>query len=325
VWAIVGAAIVMLHPAIWFTSAWWGQYESVFALLVLAAFVFAVEDHPLLGAIAMTAALMTKPQTLPLGLPFAAFYLARYDLRTIIRAGLTAVVAAIALWAPFLQAGGPQKYLEALAYYHDDRFGFISLRAWNLWWGVQLTTPVSGWIPDSDPFVGPLSYRDVGYALTGLLALIVAYRIWRRPNPTVFALGIASTALVSFAFLTTMHERYAYAALIFFALLPDRRLTLALSAAVGMQVTLNLLGSASAANFLHDRWPVTGLGAIIWSFAMCAFAVISVVLVLAEREGATSAVERSARLGASGGAAAGTGDSREAAHERDPIPVQVMR
>ena len=31
-WAVVAAAIVMLHPAIIDVSAWWGQYESIYLL-----------------------------------------------------------------------------------------------------------------------------------------------------------------------------------------------------------------------------------------------------------------------------------------------------
>jgi Gpi18-like mannosyltransferase len=41
-WAAVAASVILLHPAIWFISAWWGQYESIFALLVVVAYVLAI-------------------------------------------------------------------------------------------------------------------------------------------------------------------------------------------------------------------------------------------------------------------------------------------
>ncbi|HEY8239473.1 MAG TPA: glycosyltransferase 87 family protein, partial [Candidatus Limnocylindrales bacterium] len=180
-WAIVGAAIILLHPAVWFVSSWWGQYESVFTFFALLAFVLVLRDRPLLAAIAITAAILTKPQALALALPFAAWYLATYDRRTVIRAGMTAVVVAIALWLPFLQWDGPSKYLGWLAYYHDERFDVISMRAWNVWWIVQRNILHVSWVPDEDSLVGPLTYRMAGYLITVALAALVAYRVWRRP------------------------------------------------------------------------------------------------------------------------------------------------
>ena len=41
-WAVVGAVIVLLHPATWYVSAWWGQYESIYVLMALLAVLFAI-------------------------------------------------------------------------------------------------------------------------------------------------------------------------------------------------------------------------------------------------------------------------------------------
>jgi Gpi18-like mannosyltransferase len=74
VWAVIAAAIVMLHPAIIDVSAWWGQYESIYLLFALAAVVFALNGHNLVAAAALAVCLMTKPQALPFLLPFAAWF-----------------------------------------------------------------------------------------------------------------------------------------------------------------------------------------------------------------------------------------------------------
>ena len=297
-WAVVGGAILLLHPAIWFVSAWWGQYESVFVFFGLLAFVLAIRDRPLLAAIAITLAIMTKPQALALGLPFAAWYLARYDLRTVVRSGMTAVVTVIALWLPFLPFDGPTKYLDLLAYYHDDRFDVLSLRAWNVWWIVQRNIFVVPWVPDRTEIFGPITYRMLGYGLTAVLGLLVAYRVWRRPTPVVLALSLAATTLVAFTFLTTMHDRYSYAAIVFLALLAEKRVLLAFSGLLGGLITWNLLASASASTLLHWSWQLSGNSGLVGSLLFIAFTLLSVVLVWAQRMESSSALDATAELDA---------------------------
>ena len=73
-WAVIAAAIVMLHPAIIDVSAWWGQYESIYLLSALAAVILAITGHNGFAAAAIAVCLMTKPQALPFILPFAAWF-----------------------------------------------------------------------------------------------------------------------------------------------------------------------------------------------------------------------------------------------------------
>jgi hypothetical protein len=76
--------------------------------------------------------------------------------------------------------------------------------------------------------------------LVGWLELLVVRMVLRDPRQRTLLLGVAAAVLISFGFLTTMHERYAYGALIFLAaLVPDgqaRRLGLVF----GVAYTLNL-------------------------------------------------------------------------------------
>ena len=293
-WAIVGTAIILLHPVVWFVSSWWGQYESVFVLFALLGFVLAIRDRPLLAAIAITAAMFTKPQALALGLPFLAWYLARYDRLTILRSGMTAAVTAIALWLPFIPWDGPQKYLGWLDHYQNDRFDVLSMRAWNIWWIVQRNILHVSWEPDRNEILGPITYRMLGYGITALLAVIVAYRVWRRPSPVTLALALAASTLVAFTFLTTIHDRYSYGAVIFLALLVDRRRLLAFSALVGVLVMWNLLASAWASTLLHWKWELSGNSGLVGSLGFIAVTLVSVGLVWAERSDGSTAVEETA-------------------------------
>src|SRR2546423_8613545 len=79
-WAIVGFLGILLHPAVLYISAWWGQYESIYVLGALVAWLLAVRNRPELAAIALAIAVMTKPQAVPLLGPFVPWYVARYGL-----------------------------------------------------------------------------------------------------------------------------------------------------------------------------------------------------------------------------------------------------
>ena len=73
-WAVIGAAAILLHPAVIDISAWWGQYESIYMLSALARRLCAVRGRNGLAAACWRSPLMTKPQALPFLLPFAAWF-----------------------------------------------------------------------------------------------------------------------------------------------------------------------------------------------------------------------------------------------------------
>jgi len=85
-WALLGGAAILLHPAVIDVSAWWGQYESIYVLGGVVAYVLAVRGHSLWAAAALAVALMTKPQALPFLVPFGAWFLGRDGWRGAARA-----------------------------------------------------------------------------------------------------------------------------------------------------------------------------------------------------------------------------------------------
>jgi hypothetical protein len=116
------------------------------------------------------------------------------------------------------------------------------------------------------------------------------------------ALGLAAAVLVAFSFLTTMHERYAFGAVVFLAvLLPDRRV-LALWILFGIAFTLNLLAAIPPTSEIGATLPVAGLLGVVGSVTMLGVtvAVLGLLLLPSPEE------------------------ASEPADERDPVPVQVM-
>lgn len=269
-WAIVGALAILLHPTVFDVSAWWGQYESIFVLFALAATVFATNGRNAWAAAFIALSLMTKPQALPMIVPFAAWFYATGGWRGLMRAAAIGGTVVLVLWLPFIGAGGPGRYLENLAYYQGERYAALSVWGWNIWWLVQEAVASGNFVPDDLSIVGPLTFRHLGYAIAGVLESLVALALLRDPRPRTLILALVASVLVAFSFLTAMHERYSYGAVIFLALLLPERRALWLSLALGIVVTLNLLTAVPPTAEIHSVLRSTRMLGVLGSIAMLA-------------------------------------------------------
>jgi Gpi18-like mannosyltransferase len=267
-WALAAGLGILLHPAVIDVSAWWGQYESIYVLFGLVAYLLAVRGYTLPAAAMLAVALMTKPQALPFVVPFAAWFLARDGWLGAVKAAIVGAAVIVLLWAPFLGAGGPAGYARNLGEYQGDIFAILSLRAWNVWWLVQEFLAGGSFVSDQGAILGPITLRHVGYLVAGILEVVVFLAVLRSPTRRTLALGLAAAVLVAFMFLTTMHERYAFGALVFLALLiPERRL-LVTWIVFGVAYTLNLLAAVPPSAEIGRLLPVQGPIGIAGSLVM---------------------------------------------------------
>jgi hypothetical protein len=286
-WAIVAAAAIVLHPAVLDVSIRYGQYESIYLLSALAAVVFALNGRNGLAAAALAFALMTKPQALPFLVPFAAWFWATGGPRGFVRCAAIGLGVAAVLWLPFVAEGGPLNYLHNLGTYQNDRFGVLSLRAWNPWWIVQEALGGGEFVADDNRVLGPLTFRHLGYALTALFELVVFVAVVRDPRPRTLILGLAASTMVAFCFLTTMHERYAYGVLVFLMLLIAERSVRIVAIAFAVVFMLNLWAAVPPSPAIGALLPVTGVLGIAGSVAMTAIALVCLRWVSAPRPLAT--------------------------------------
>lgn len=243
-WAVGAGVAIALHPALVVVSSWWGQSDSLFMVPALIAFLLARSGRPVPAAIALALSLMTKPQALPVLIPFVAWGLQLGARRFLLSAGAF-VVTVFLVWAPFLSAGGPAAYLHSVVGAQNGDLAVLSLGAWNLWWLVAAALHAATTQSDAAAILGPLSARLIGLGLAAVGEIAIFRAVWRAPSPRALSLGLACSVLVSFSVLTTMHERYSLAALVFLVpLLPDRQVLItwvALSIAVAANVSLALL------------------------------------------------------------------------------------
>lgn len=279
-WAVIAAAAVLLVPATWYVSAWWGQYESVFLLSGLAAAIAATRGRNALAAVLIAVSLSTKPQAIPFILPFAAWFWAtgygrggvRGGAWELARTGIIGLATLVVLWLPFIPAGGPGDYLANLSTYQGETFNVLSIRAWNAWWLLQEAAAGGQFIGDDVAIAGPVTFRHLGFAVTGLLSLVIGWTIIRDPRPRTLFVGLAASVLVFFTFMTQMHERYAYAALVFMVLLiPERA---ALWGALAVVFTLNLVAAIPPSAEIGALLPVAGPLGIVGSVVMIAITVV---------------------------------------------------
>lgn len=265
-WATATAAAVLLVPVTWYVSAWWGQYESVFVLPALAGLIAAAGRRNGVAAVLLAVSLATKPQAIPLILPFVAWCWAHGGIRETVRCSLVGAGTLAVLWLPFVPAGGPLRYLEGVRYYQDEVFDVLSARAWNPWLVVQELATGGTFIADDVSIIGPLTLRVVGYGLTAALSAVVMAAVLRDPRPRTLVLATAATSLVFFMAMTQMHERYSYAAVILpVVLFAEARLRVwwVLASVV---VTLNLVAGSlpaqGAARLVTDSAPLAIAGSV---------------------------------------------------------------
>ena len=223
---------------------------------------------------------MTKPQALPFLLPFAAWFWAHGGWREIApdrrRSALAVIVV---LWLPFIPAGRTANYLHNLGDYQGDIFPYLSLNAWNVWWLIQTQCRRRVRFRRRRSFSRADHPATASASLvTGLLSLVVALAHRSRPTPRTFILGLAASTLISFTFLTQMHERYAFGAVIFLLLLiPERRIHW-LYLAFSVVFTLNLLvGHPAGARSSATGCPYPGLQSIVGAVVMIAITLVSIL------------------------------------------------
>ena len=275
-WAAVGGAVVLLVPATWYVSAWWGQYEAIFALSALAAVIAVIKGRNDLAAILIAVSLMTKPQAIAFVIPFAAWFWATGGWRGLVRAGVLGALTAAVLWIPFLPTG-PLGYLRNLGTYQNEIFNVLSLRAWNPWWILQVVAAGGDFIRDDVAIIGPFTLRHVGYLGTAVLSILIGLAIVRDARPRTLILGVVASVLGIFTWMTQMHERYAYAALVVILLLiPDRRIRW-FAAVLGVVFTLNLFAAVPATPGLAAVFPVDGVVGIAGSIVMTASATLAFI------------------------------------------------
>jgi hypothetical protein len=206
--------LVALNPAVIFDTAYWGQADALYALLLAAALVAMVRGQPEWSCVLMALAALTKPLAYPFALLVAVVILKRFGVRRTLRCAAAGALAVGVVLLPFGWIGRLTDGLRAIVS-QLDAMPFVSVNAHNVWWLVERGTP---WLDASVRPLGLLSWKAVSLVAFGAFYLVVVVRLWRSSDARALYVAAASTALGFFALATHMHENHLFAALPLLAL-----------------------------------------------------------------------------------------------------------
>jgi Gpi18-like mannosyltransferase len=215
-------ASIAFNPALIYMSAWWGQYESVYALPLLAALIAAGRGDSVRAGLWLGVGVMIKMQAV-VALPAIYIALIASDPAGNWKQGtgnflLSCLFPPALCLMPFALIGQGRLVLARLVALIAAP-GWLTINALNLWyliggqaanWGYQKALV---W-PDSDLLITGLSARTLGLILLLGWTLLVIVLQWRRGTDR--GAGYRAAALLvmgAFFWPTQSHERYLFAAL----------------------------------------------------------------------------------------------------------------
>lgn len=199
---------VALNPALLFDTVFWGQSDSVLALVMLLSAVAMLDDDIELGWALAALALLIKPQAIMLIPVLGIWTLLKSGPSRWLQSALVAIAIVVIGVAPFQLSHPwswlPDLYLSTAAYYHETSVNAFNLMA--LLGGLRQN--------DSDLIFG-ISYFSLGLALLVALYAAIVATLWRNPSRRNFWM-MSFLALFGFFMLAPrMHERYLYPAVVF--------------------------------------------------------------------------------------------------------------
>ena len=202
--------MVAFNPAMAFISGAWGQVDMIPAIMLLGVIYLFDSDKLELAGLLYGVAIITKPQSLLIGLLLAAAYFARvydkgirYALRTLASVAL-AVAAIFALAWPFKGAQQPLWFLDKLLGTATS-YPYASVEAFNV------PALLGGnWKDVSAPLLG-LTYGKWGSIMIAL-SCIAAAAGYIRSRDKKYSLALSGALLIAaiFTFGQYMHERYVF-------------------------------------------------------------------------------------------------------------------
>jgi dolichyl-phosphate-mannose-protein mannosyltransferase len=284
--ALGAAAYIAFNPAVIYDSAYWGQNDSIPTVVALFALFALSRDKIIIAWVALAIAVLIKPPVLVL-LPLLVLYpigmgSARRRQRLVHTAlgAAMALALADALAIMFFAHPTPLAafhHLVGQLYYGSMYYQMNSLNAFNAW---AILGPF--FVPDSTrlAFLSMHAWGSLCFVVTALVIYVRYARIGRAT-----AAFEASTLLLLafFLFLTEMHERYLYYAVIFVGTLIFKRpyryaaLILSLTLLLNLEYGLTFMYLDDAHATMVDRFEfapwlvhlcaVTNLGVFVWLLA----------------------------------------------------------
>lgn len=263
--SVLLSAFYVFNPAVFINSTFWGQVDSFFTLIVVAALILLTEKRTVLASVLFAAAVLMKPQGL-IFLPVLFFELVRQkSLMNFIKAAVAALGTTAAIVLPFSYNKGVL-WIYNLFAKTTGEYPYASVNAFNFFSLIE-----KNWMSDSAVFWG-LSYHTWGMIFIVAVTLLVWF-LYYKGKSNLFAPAAALLLITGvFNLSTRMHERYLFPAvalaILAFIYLRDKRLLL-LSAGFSATVFLNTH---------YVLFKTSGMNAYPYSPALIVTSILNVLL-----------------------------------------------
>lgn len=205
--AFLITCIWLFNPVAWYNSVIWGQTDSIVNLLGFLSVIFLLKKDLVKSLVFMTLSVLFKG-SLILFIPFIIFYafFQKYQLRKWLHSAFYVLLTTTLISVWFHPKWDLFIWLVNL--YKNRIFpgeiGYLTANSFNFWWLVN-----PGKILDSAIYLGvPARMWGIIIVLISMIALI--FYLKRRLDEKRLLVSLAVISLVSFLFMTRIHERYLY-------------------------------------------------------------------------------------------------------------------
>lgn len=204
---IVLSAVWLFNPVSWYNSAVWGQTDAIVNLFGLVSILFLLRKRLVLSFTFLALSLLFKG-SLAIFVPifvFVAFWQKR-ELKEWVKA-VIAVLTTVVLVSIWFHPR--QDLLSWLFSLYQNRIlpgeiGYLTANAFNFWWLVD-----PGKVLDSTIYFG-LPARAWGFMLAGVGVAWILLWLRKGLSDKYIFLSFILISLISFLFMTRIHERYLY-------------------------------------------------------------------------------------------------------------------
>ena len=203
---IVASALWMFNPSVIFNCAFWGQTDSIMCFMLLLSFITLEREKPVLACILFALAGMTKYQCLFFTPLFLTELFVKYRIAKTLKGIGAAAGTVAAVFLPFM-IGSKNPFLFLDVYLKGQgTYPYCTLNAYNVYGIFGLN-----WKEDT---IGIPSLYTLSFVLIALLIAFMIFCYVRAKRNSVWVMGFFFMNTL-FMFMTRMHERYQFVALIF--------------------------------------------------------------------------------------------------------------
>jgi Gpi18-like mannosyltransferase len=213
---LIAAGFFALLPPFWYSTAVWGQTDSIYILPMLLSFYFLVRKSPYPSVIFYGLAVLTKPTVLFTAPIFFFWWLKGRNLKEIVASVLIILGMVFLLYYPFHPHGTLTWVPNFYKYSLRGELDYITANAFNLW-GLLYGF---GEVSNKTLLLGiPLNLW--GYCTYIFFLLLLVSKIIKDKinNSKYWFLALGASSFAAFMLLPAMHERYFYPAAVLLVIL----------------------------------------------------------------------------------------------------------